>query len=97
MKTCVAHIAETDEQKCSKRCTAATIHIATGDASTAGLVSVPKRGQYAGAALSGNGRGPAHRGEDGGIGGRQLYEENVRLRRAESISSRQESGAMWIT
>jgi hypothetical protein len=52
METPVARIAETDEQKCSRRCTVVTIRIATGDASTAGLASVPKRGQYDGAALS---------------------------------------------
>jgi hypothetical protein len=94
---CVVHTAETDEQKCSRRCTAAITHIVTGDASAAGPASVRKRGQYDGAAWSGSGRGPAHCGRDGGIGGCQLCEESVKLRRAEWTSNRQESGGMWIT
>ena len=57
---CVVHIAETDEQKCSRRFTVATVPIATGDASTAGPASVPKRGQYAGAEWIGSGQAPAH-------------------------------------
>ena len=60
VKTCVVHIEETDEQKCSRRFTVATVPIATGDASTAGPASVPKRGQYAGAEWIGSGQAPAH-------------------------------------
>ena len=56
---CVVHIAETDEQKCSRPCTAATVHIATGDASTAGPASVPKRGQCVGVVFIGSGRARA--------------------------------------
>ena len=55
---CAVHIAVTDEQKCSKRFTAATTRIATGDVFTAGPASVPKKGQYAGAAWNENGPGP---------------------------------------
>ena len=47
---CVVHIAEIDEQQCSRRFTEAITRIATGDASIAGLGSVPKRGLCAGAA-----------------------------------------------
>src|SRR6266403_654755 len=94
---CVFHIAEIDEQKCSRRFTAVITPIATGDACIAGLALVPKRGQYDGATLSEIGRDRVHCEMDGGIGGRQLCEGSVRLRRAEQISSRQESGAMWTT
>src|SRR6266849_520862 len=91
---CVVHIAEPDEQKCSKRFTAATIPIATDDASIADPASVPRRGPYVGAAWSGSGQAPAHCGRDGGIGGRQLCGKSVRWRRAAWISTRRESGAM---
>ncbi len=40
--------------------------------------SVPKRGQYVGAALSGSGRGPAHCERDGGIDERRLCGGSVR-------------------
>jgi len=91
MLKCVVHTAETDEQKCSRRSTGATAPIATGDACTAGLASVPRRGRSVGAAWIGSGRGVAHCGKDGGVYGRQLCEGNVRLRRAEWTSSREES------
>src|SRR6266704_5102361 len=63
---CVVHIAETDEQKCSKRFTVAIAPIATVDASTVGLGSVPRRGPYAGAAWIGSGRDHDLCGRDGG-------------------------------
>src|SRR5882724_2916592 len=88
VKTCVVHIAETGELKCSRRSTVVTTPIATVDASTAGPASAPKRGQYVGAALTGSGRDPALYGRDGGIGGRQLCVGNVRLRRAEWLRPR---------
>src|SRR5258708_2834412 len=96
-KQCVVHTAETDEQKCSRRCTAATVRIATGNVFTAGLASVPKRDQYVGAAWIGSGRGALHCGKDGAVCGRQLCVGSVRLRHAEWISKRQELGGMWIT
>ena len=82
---CVVHIAETDEQKCSRLFTAAIVPIATGAASIAGLASVPKRGLYDGAALSGSGRGPVHCGGGGGIGGCQPCGESAKLKRVEWI------------
>ena len=42
------HIAETDEQKCSKQCTVATTRIATVDAFTAAPASVPEKGSRKG-------------------------------------------------
>ena len=79
---CAVHIAVTDEQKCSKQFTAATTRIATDDAFTAGPASVPKKGQYAGAAWNENGPGPDPPGKDGGHVGRQPCEGNVRSSRA---------------
>ena len=49
---------------------------------------------YAGVVLSESGRDSAHRGRDGGICGRQPSEGNVKWRRAEWISSKQESDGM---
>jgi len=89
---CVVHIAETDEQKCSRRSTVATTPIVTGDACIAGLASVPKRGQYDGAALSESGRDRVHCEMDGEIGGPRLFGGSVRWSRAEWISSRPEPG-----
>jgi len=50
-----------------------------------------------GAAWIGSGRDPALYGRDGGVGGRQLCWVGVRLKRAEWISNKQESGVMWTT
>ncbi len=94
---CVVHIAETDEQKCSRRFTAATTRIATGDASIAGPASVPKKGRCAGAVLNGSGRVTDHLGRDGGKGGRQHYAGSVKWNLVEWILSRLLSAAMWTT
>src|SRR2546425_13326353 len=94
---CAAHIAETDEQKCSRRCIAVTTRIATGDASTAGPASVPKKGQCAGAASNENGRECDHLGRDGGKGGHQHFVGSVRWGRVAGVSSKQEAGGEWNT
>ena len=62
---CVVHIAEIDEQQCSRRFTEAITRIATGDVFTAGPALVPKRGRYVGAAWSGSGRDCDRHGRDG--------------------------------
>ena len=82
---CVVHIAETDEQKCSRRFTAAITRIATGDVSIADPASVPKKDQYGGAAWSENGRGRAHLGRDGGKCGHQRCAGSARWSLAEWI------------
>lgn len=94
---CVVHIAARGDRKYSKRFTAATIRIATGDAFIAGRGLVPKKGQYAGAVSSEGGLGRARRGTDGRSTEFLRCVESARWHPVEWISNRLAFDAMWTT
>jgi len=94
---CAVHIAETDEQKFSRRFTVAATRTATGDVLTADPASALRRNRFVGAGWSSSGQDRSQTGKVGEDRERPLYEEGVRSSYAELTLGNPECGVTWIT